>query len=81
MTKLSEKLANASVKDAPKMVHERRYEFVLERAVPAIKGYSYWICSLGEYDDGAPIATGATPQEAMAEWLELHGDQIDGDKL
>lgn len=69
-------LANASVEDASKLMHERRYEFVLERSIPAIKGYSYWICTLGDYDLDALIATGETPQEAMVEWLELHGDTL-----
>lgn len=42
------------------------------------KGYlhpsSKWICSYGKYDDGAPVATGSSREEAIIEWLSLHGE-------
>lgn len=56
---------------------ERRYEFVVTLNEGSFLKSCDWICTLGDYDLDAPIATGATPQEAMAEWLELHGDTLD----
>lgn len=58
-------------------MHKRRYEFVVTINESSFLKSCDWICSLGEHDDGAPIATGATPQEAMAEWLELYGDTLE----
>lgn len=52
-------------------------EFVLTRNLHSMIPSCDWLCSWGEYDDGANVASGETPQEAMMNWLDAYGDTID----
>lgn len=56
---------------------ERRYEFVVTHQPQSWPYADRWQCTLGDYDLDASIASATTPQDAMLEWLELHGDTLD----
>lgn len=53
-----------------------KFEFVIERC-PLNPPSHRFIATLGDNDLGAPTGAGATPADAIIDWLELHGEGID----
>lgn len=56
------------------MDKEQRFEFVVVK-LPYGLGF---LATLGEYDEGAPVAQGNTAANAIIDWLQMHGETLDG---
>ena len=53
----------------------RRFEFVVNDATYPVPGCRF-IATLGDYDLDCATGSGNTPEEAIIDWLEMHG--LDG---
>lgn len=54
---------------------EQRFEFVVEYLPHGYQGWRY-MATLGDYDLDCPTGTGDSPQTAIIDWLELHGETL-----
>lgn len=54
-----------------------KFEFVIEENTLS-PASSRFVATLGDYDLGAPIGSGPTPADAIIDWLEMHGELLEG---
>lgn len=54
---------------------EQHFEFVVEYLPYGVPGCRY-MATLGDYDLDCLAASGDSPQAAIMEWLELHGETL-----